>query len=229
MLTKTKFNPKKFATYLRDQAEQYIPEDIANSKKELFLDTVYKFSLLTGESLSKHEDVDNTEYITLVTQLLSEWIFHKYVDLLRSDIPEAFHESILQKVAYTIFEVSKIAVDKKLSDEEICTLVENHVNKSFSSSCTQLLERNIITQETLDNTLKLENVNEMTIENNKNSEQKPTTYTSNWSYLAVVIGALTFLLNIYAPYFRYLKLLDTVVVILLVAYIGWYIWSTKKK
>ena len=100
------FDYKKLAREFRSEAEKNLPVDIEENHKTLFLDTVYKFSLITGEALAKDKNVKSPMDAMVMTQILSEWTFHKYIDLLRSDIPERYHESILQKVGFTIYEIA---------------------------------------------------------------------------------------------------------------------------
>ena len=51
--------------------------------------------------------------------------------MLRSDIPEMYHESILQKLAYVAFEMGKESEFSKLTQEQMLALVEVHVKKAF--------------------------------------------------------------------------------------------------
>jgi len=140
------FDYKKLAMEFRTEAAKNLPVDIEENNRTLFLDTVYKFSLITGEAISKDKNVKSPMDAMVMTQILSEWTFHKYIDLLRSDIPNRYHESILQKVGFTIYEVAMQALIQKLPYENICELVEHHVNKSFDKACEGLVTNGVITK-----------------------------------------------------------------------------------
>lgn len=101
------FDFKGFARDLTKQAEKSIPEDIALEHKKEFLDRIYNFTYIAGEAFSQDDTIESSETAKTLTQIISEWTFHKYIDLLRSDIPEMYHESILQKLAYVAFEWGK--------------------------------------------------------------------------------------------------------------------------
>ena len=93
------FDYKGFAKDLTKQAAKVMPEDIASEHKKEFLDRIYDFTYIAGEAFSNDDTIDSSDTAKALTQVISEWTFHKYVDLLRSDIPKLYHESILQKVA----------------------------------------------------------------------------------------------------------------------------------
>ena len=156
-----KFNYKKLAADFRNDAEKNLPADIEGNYKDIFLDTIYKFSLITGESLSKDKNVTTPEDAKMMTQILSEWTFHKYIDLLRSDIPRRYHESILQKVGFTIYEMAVQSLKQKLSYVEICSLIEHHVHKSFDKACEGLVNNGVITKDECATALAQSNINSL--------------------------------------------------------------------
>ena len=77
------FDFKGFAKDLKKQAEEVMPEDIASEHKKEFLDRVYDFTYLAGEAFSKDDTIENPDTAKALTQLISEWTFHKYVDVLQ--------------------------------------------------------------------------------------------------------------------------------------------------
>lgn len=85
------FDYKKFANFAKTQAELLMPEDIAQNHKQEFLDRIYNFTYVAGEALANDDNIKSPEVARLVTQLVSEWTFHKYIDILRSDIPQSYH------------------------------------------------------------------------------------------------------------------------------------------
>ena len=155
------FEYKKLALEFRSEAEKNLPVDIEENHKNIFLDTIYKFSLITGEAMAKDKNVKSPMDAMVMTQILSEWTFHKYIDLLRSEIPERYHESILQKVGFTIYEIAMQALLQKLPYDDICALVEHHVNKAFDRACEGLVNNGVISREACDTALAQCNINNL--------------------------------------------------------------------
>ncbi len=147
------FDYKKIALEFRKEAEKNLPVDIEENHRDVFLNTIYKFTLITGEAIAKDKNVKSPMDAMVMTQMLSEWTFHKYIDLLRSDIPERYHEGVLQKVGFTIYEIAMQALIQKLPYDDICALVEHHVNKSFDKACEGLANNGVITREACETAL----------------------------------------------------------------------------
>ena len=155
------FDYKKLALEFRNEAAKNLPVDIEENHKVIFLDTVYKFSLITGEAIAKDSNIKSSMDAMVMTQILSEWTFHKYIDLLRSDIPAHYHESILQKVGFTIFEIAMHSLMQKLPYDDICSLVEHHVQKSFDKACEGLVSNGVISQAVCDSALAQSNISNL--------------------------------------------------------------------
>ena len=155
------FDYKKLALEVRNEAEKNLPVDIEENNKTIFLDTVYKFSLITAEALAKDKNIKSPMDALVMTQILSEWTFHKYIDLLRSQIPARYHESILQKVGFTIYEIAMQALIQKLPYDDICALIEHHVNKAFDKACEGLAQNGVITQEVCESALVQSNISNL--------------------------------------------------------------------
>ncbi len=219
------FDFKGFAKNLKKQAEQVIPEDIASEHKKEFLDRVYDFTYLAGEAFSNDDTIENPDTAKALTQLISEWTFHKYVDLLRSDIPKMYHESILQKVAYVAFEMGKESEFSKLSQEQMLTLVEFQTRKAYEKACQKLLSNGQISKDAFDKAINLSNVDEYStdklchnvkiIRNSKN--------TMPFSLTALAIGIIVVALNIFCKDAPSLLIVNPFAVICLSIFIGIYI------
>ncbi len=139
------FDHKAFAKNLAVQAGQVVPADIGDADKKFVVDIVYKFSLLSGDALIKDASIklDATQ-ASLITQFIGEWSFHKSIDLIRSQINPSLREGILQKVAFTVFEIAKQATIKKMPPEQIIPLVEHHVNVCFKQALEDLKKKGIL-------------------------------------------------------------------------------------
>ncbi len=156
-----KFDYKKLALEFRNEAAKNLPVDIEENNKTVFLDTIYKFTLITGEALAKDKNIKSPIDAQVMTQILSEWTYHKYIDLLRSDIPARYHESILQKVGFTIYEIAMQALIQKLPFESICSLVEHHVEKSFDKACEGLVHNGVISEQACESALVQSNISNL--------------------------------------------------------------------
>lgn len=216
------FNYKDFARKLTKQAETLIPQDIAALHKKEFLERVHDFTYIAGEAFSKDESIENSETAAFLTQIISEWTFHKYVDLLRSDIPALYHESILQKLGFVAYEMARESTLGKLNKEELLEIVEVQLKKAFEKSCAHLLSNGLITQEIYNNAIKLSNIDMMKIEN-----KSPKFRTFNYTVTALCGALLTVGANVFWYDFQYLDVLNTVALSGLSMYIGFYIGVKK--
>ncbi len=216
------FNYKDFAKNLTKQAEEVIPEDIALQHKKEFLERVYNFTYIAGEAFSNDESIENSETAKYLTQVISEWTFHKYVDLLRSDIPSMYHESILQKLGFVAYEMARESALGNLSNDDLLRLVEVQLKKAFEKACSNLLSNGQITQEAYEKAMKLSNIDVMKIEH-----QKPRFRTFNYTITALCFALITLGANIFWYDFQYLDILNTIALIGLSMYMGFYIGVKK--
>lgn len=139
------FDHKAFAKNLAGQAGQVVPADIGADDKKFVVDIVYKFCILSGDALVKDETINlNSAQASLITQFIGEWSFHKSIDLIRSKIDPSLREGILQRVAFTVFEIAKQAVLKKMTQEQIIPLVEHHVNVCFKQALDDLKKKGVL-------------------------------------------------------------------------------------
>ena len=219
------FDFKSFAKNLKSQAEQVMPEDIALKHKKEFLDKIYDFTYLAGEAFSNDDSIESSDTAKALTQLISEWTFHKYVDLLRSDIPEMYHESILQKVAYVAFEMGKESEFSRLSQEQMLTLVEFQTRKAYEKACQKLLTNGQISKEAFDKAINLSNVDEYSTDKLCHNVKivRNTKSTMPFSIAALVIGLIVVALNVFCKSAPSLAILNPFAVICLSIFIGIYI------
>lgn len=218
------FDYKGFAKNLTKQAEGVLPEDIATEHKKEFLDRIYNFTFIAGEAFSNDETIENSDTAKALTQVISEWTFHKYVDLLRSDIPRLYHESILQKIAYVAFEMGREAELSRLSQEQMLTLVEIQIKKAYEKACQKLLDNGQISQESFDKAMNLSNVDEYSklchnIKVVKSGPKKTLPYT----VCALVLAVAVTILNLVYKNALDLVLINAISTVLLSVYIGFYL------
>ena len=156
------FNPQDFAKNLAGQAGQVIPAVISAADKKFIIDIVYKFCVLSGDALTKDTALNlDAAQASLITQFIGEWSFHKSIDLLRAKVNPALREGILQRVAFTVFEIAKQAVVKKMPQEQIIPLVEHHVNTCFKQAIEDLKSKGQLDEKVSDNVLHQSNIDSM--------------------------------------------------------------------
>ena len=156
------FHPQDFAKNLAGQAGQVIPADIAAPDKKFIIDIVYKFCVLSGDALVKDAALNlDSAQASLITQFIGEWSFHKSIDLLRAKINPELREGVLQRVAFTVFEIAKQAVIKKMPQEQIIPLVEHHVNTCFKQAIEDLKSKGLIDEKSSDNAIHQSNIDVM--------------------------------------------------------------------
>lgn len=219
------FDYKEFAENLTKQAEINIPQDIAQAHKKEFLERIYGFTYIAGEAFSKDENIEDSTTAKVLTQIISEWTFHKYIDLLRSDIPAMYHESILQKVGFVAFEMTREATLGKLSHEEMLNLVEIQLKKAFEKACAHLLTNGQISQEVYDSAMKQSNIDAThTI---YAREDKKNFKTHNYTICALTFALMSMCANVFCYEWQYLDIFNTCAIVILSMYVGFYIGVKK--
>jgi len=142
------FDFKAFAASMAEQAKELVPQDLEDREKEYIVKTLGNFTLLAGEALYNDEQLNLTaEQAVFITQVIAEWSFHKSIDLIHSGILPEYWDSIMQKIAFTIFEVAKQAVIRKIPQEQLLQAVEHHVIKVYNSCIEELQKKGVIDEE----------------------------------------------------------------------------------
>ena len=142
------FDYKGFAENMSAQARELVPADLQDFEKDYIVKTLGNFTLLAGEALYNDESMQiNAEQAILITQIIAEWSFHKSIDLIKSGILPQYWDSIMQKIAFTIFEIAKQAISKNIPQEQMLQAVEHHVVKVYNQSIEELQEKGVIDEE----------------------------------------------------------------------------------
>ena len=142
------FDYKGFAASMSEQAKELVPQDLQDREKEYIVKTLGNFTLLAGEALYNDTQLNlNAEQAVFITQIIAEWSFHKSIDLIHSGILPQYWDSIMQKIAFTIFEVAKQAVIRKIPQDQLLQAVEHHVIKVYKQSIEELEQKGVIDEE----------------------------------------------------------------------------------
>ncbi len=175
------FDYENFAQNLAAQAQELVPADFDDSQKQYVVNTLGNFALLSGKALAEDPNLNfNTDQAVTITQIIAEWSFHKSVDLVRSGIPQQYWDPVMQKIAYTIFEIAKQTFSQGLPNDKILELIEHHVKKSYIEAITELKNKGVIDEGLMEVAASQSNMDKMAqemqnqaIEAEQNGEEVP--------------------------------------------------------
>ena len=153
---------KGFAASMAEQAKDLVPPDLQDQEKEYIVKTLGNFTHLAGEALYNDTSLNlNADQAVFITQIIAEWSFHKSIDLIHSGILPQYWDSIMQKIAFTIFEVAKQAVIRKIPQDQLLQAVEHHVVKVYKQSIEELQKKGVIDEETKNRAENQSNIDQM--------------------------------------------------------------------
>lgn len=161
-MTAEGFKYKEFAEDLSGQAQAVVPSDLPKQDQEYVYNTVKNFCFIAGEALANDKEHSYTvDQASIITQFIGEWSFHKSLDIIRGNIPVQFRDGIMQKIAFTIFEIAKQATFKNLPQDQMIGLVEHHVKKAYNEALTELTKRGALSEQQAQNAANQSNIDEM--------------------------------------------------------------------
>ncbi len=156
------FDHKQFANDLASQAVELVPKDFDDFQKDYVVKTLVNFAGLAGEAISNDAEAGfNAEQAILLTQIIAEWSFHKSVDLIRSGIQPEYWDGVMQKIAFTIFDIGKQSIKQNLPQDQILELIEHHVIQAYQAALDELQQRGIIDEELKEQAEKQNNLNQL--------------------------------------------------------------------
>lgn len=156
------FDYKGFSEELATQAIDLIPKEFQDFQKEYVVNTIKNFSTLSGEAIYNDDQLKFTaEQGMLVTQIIAEWSFHKSIDLIKSGVLPDYWDGIMQKIAFTIFEIAKQSITQGVNQDEVLRIVEHHVKKTYRKALVELKDRKIIDKVVLERALRQSNIDDM--------------------------------------------------------------------
>lgn len=156
------FDYKGFAQNLAQQALELIPPDFNDAQKNYVANTLLNFSAVAGEALYNDTQFNfNLDQAIMITQIIAEWSFHKSVDLIRSGIPQQYWDPIMQKIAFTIFEIAKNAFHQELPQDQCLQLIEHHVKKTYLDCIAELKDKNLIDEGLMEQAASQSNIDAM--------------------------------------------------------------------
>ena len=156
------FNYQEFAQNLTQQAVELVPKDFTDPEKQYVVNTLLNFSALAGEALYNDTESNFTaDQAMMITQIIAEWAFHKSVDLIRSKLPQEYWDPIMQKIAFTIFEIAKQTFKQGLTQDQILQLIEQNVKKTYLDAIAELKDKGLIDIGLMEQASKQSNIDAM--------------------------------------------------------------------
>ncbi len=156
------FDYKQFAQDLTGQAAELVPPDFSAAERDYVANTLMNFASIAGEALSNDTESNfNAEQAIMITQIIAEWSFHKSVDLVRSGLPQQYWDPIMQKIAFTIFEVAKQAFKQNIPQDQVLQLIEHHVKKTYAEAVQDLKDKDLIDDGLMDQAINQSNIDSM--------------------------------------------------------------------
>ena len=156
------FDYKGFAQNLAQQSLELIPKDFDDNQKNYVANTLLNFSTIAGQALNDDNQLNfNLDQAMMITQIIAEWSFHKSVDLIRSGIPQQYWDPIMQKIAFTIFEIAKNAYHQGLPQDQCLQLIEHHVKKTYLDCIGELKDKNLIDEALMEKAASQSNIDAM--------------------------------------------------------------------
>jgi len=156
------FDYKGFAQSMAEQAKALVPKEMSPEDQEYIVNTLGNFTMLAGEAIYNDESLQiDAEQAVFITQVIAEWSFHKSIDLIHSGIDRSYWDSIMQKIAFTIFEVAKQGIIRNIPQDQLLQAVEHHVVKVYKKNIEELEKRGVINEEIKEKAESQSNIDEM--------------------------------------------------------------------
>ena len=156
------FDYQQFADEMAKQAAELVPQELNDMQRNYIVKTIANFTKMAGEALYNDTSLNfNADQAILISQIIAEWSFHKSIDLVHSRILPEYWDGIMQKIAFTIFEVAKQAIVRGIPQDQMLQAIEHHVNKAYVAGLEMLEKKNLISAEMKEHAAKQSNIDDM--------------------------------------------------------------------
>ena len=145
-----KFDYQKFIQLLTSQMSALIPDDVLPLNRTFLKKIMENFCIIAAKALEKDKEFTcSAEDAVLIIKIIAEWTFYKTVDLSRSGIHPKYHRNILAKIAFVIFEVSKMIHNEglELGSKTSIDIIEHHAQREYKKAIDELKEKDIINED----------------------------------------------------------------------------------
>ena len=156
------FDYQTFAAEMAKQAGELVPPEFNEMQRNYIVKTIANFTKMAGEALYNDASLNfSADQAILISQIIAEWSYHKSIDLINSRIMPDYWDSIMQKIAFTIFEVAKQALIRNIPQDQMLQAIEHHVNKTYLAGLDALEKKKVITAEMKEYASKQSNIDVM--------------------------------------------------------------------
>lgn len=177
-MSEEKFNYEEFAKSMYEQSLALMPEDIGVEDKEYLATTIKQFVQVAGDAINtEYHNLDKNEKI-ICLQTISEWTFKKGIEITLNGINDENRSSLLQGVAFTLYEIIRNAIVNNIFNREYLDNVEIQVNASLSKNVMKLYCQNNITETVAKAFIK----NDDEFNSLKNIVKKEILQEENWDF-----------------------------------------------
>jgi len=168
------FDAQKFAQGLAQQAVQLVPQEFEQPQKEYVVNKVYQFCMLAGNALNQDVSISlNSDQACSICQFIGEWTFHKSIDMIGAGLSSELWDTILQQVAFAIFEAAKYTQVNKFEHNQAAATVENEAKASYERTLQELAKAGKINSADIPKILSFSNMENMAEENARRNQQNP--------------------------------------------------------
>lgn len=167
------FNYKEFASQLAFQVRPLVLEKYSENAKDI-QNIVYSESVYWGEKICDLSNFDH-ETSQCIIQIIAEWTFHKYIDLLIFSCDEDIRRDIIRKINSDLYDYLITHIKEPVAyPHQYLIRAEKIVKNSYKKYLKQLQSEKKILKKDLDIALKQSNMDEMSKSlANKNSYTVP--------------------------------------------------------
>lgn len=191
-MTTPDFNPEEFAQGLLIEAKQSLPQDILEDHKKYMVNKLYQFCVMAGDAI-KNDTTHNfsVNEAKAIVQLIGEWTFHKNIDLIRAGVTEDCWDTVLQAIAFEVFEKAKNLQIKKIEQSKAIAIVEDTVKEAYNNVLMDLAKNGKINQESIPEIISFSNIDEMAEKSKKSLTKEQENKILKCASLAVLFKTMS--------------------------------------
>ncbi|CDE89535.1 unknown [Clostridium sp. CAG:729] len=151
------FKYNEFIEELLNQADNVLPDDLNVFERKYVKNAVKEYATIAAKHVTENLKISD-ENVALLTQIIAEWTYHKCIDLMRSTIPQAYWDAILQRINFTIYEILKKSTKLKFDDKKLLAKIEISVNTCYKECIDTLKDKSVITVEEYETAINQSNI-----------------------------------------------------------------------
>jgi ABC-type glycerol-3-phosphate transport system permease component len=160
---------KKYTDFIEDlisQVTPLLPEDVNELQKNYLIQNMRKSANLMATSIIENEEYQKLDFDNqcFYIQIITEWSFHKEIDLFRSGIPPKHWKFVMNKIWYVMWEVMYACVKNDAPEATVLSLVEKFVNRTYIDAIEELKDSSFINEEIEERAREQSNIRKMALE-----------------------------------------------------------------